>query len=333
MGRYLKSLLQYLDGAPQSTPQRKHNLRRGQSLVELTLVMPILVVMFLGMIEVGWLANNFLLLLDVTRGAARFGATTDPLEWPTGEEHNLQRMDCNDIAPGDPGDTNGDGGGVVGIDNSIYLPVTDRSHLPGEFVDGGDTTLGYYDGVACAVVQNMTPLSFDTTQDDVVVSVFSYHVGEYPAGSPPVVRVTGRFPARQNECSNETYDPFDANRNYSYDPKEDQFRMYDGVEELGPADNNENIRGFVLTGHHEVSDAAGCIGSEFSLQEVEDLLNGASALENQHSPNNGLLIVEIFWHHRQLLNLPWFTTIGNNFELHVWAMYPVTAAEPTATIP
>ncbi len=318
MRRYLNKLLAILDGAPPPTDYG-HTARRGQSLVELTLMMPILLIMFLGLVEIGWLANNFLILLDVTREAGRFGATNDPLEWPTGEEHNLERMDCNSV----------EGGSYVDLEGKVFLPVTDTSHLPGVFVDGADSPIGYYDGVACGVVRNMAPLVFDTTQDDVVVSVFAYVVEDF--GSGPVVRVTGRFPARQNECSNEPYDPFDVNRNNSYDLREDQFRMYDGVEELGPSDNDENIRGFVLTGHHQVSDAPGCIGSEFSTQEIEDLLNGASSLENEHSPNNGLLLVELFWHHRQLLGLRWFTAIGDNFEIHVWAMFPVTAAEPTAT--
>ena len=318
MRRYFRSLLRTLDGAPPVNPSPR--ARRGQSLVEMTLIMPILLVMLLGLIEIAWLANHFLILMDVTRSAARFGATGDPLDWIDGEEHYLERMDCNTEIGGSYADY---------PDNHVYLPVTDRSHLPGLFWDGSEGPIGYFDGVACAAVQNMAPLVFDTAQDDVVVSVFAFVVENF--GSGDEVRVTGRFPARQNECNNEVYDPFDVNRNGSYDPREDQFRMYDGVEELGPSDNDENVRGYVLTGHHHVSDAAGCIGSEFSTQEIEDLLNGASSLENTYTPNNGLLLVEVFWHHRQLLQMRWFTAIGDNFELHVWSMYPVTAVEPTAT--
>ncbi len=318
MRRYLKKLLDILDGAP---APHKHGsrMRRGQSLVELTLAMPILIILLLGLMEIGWLASNFLVLLDVTRSAGRFGATTDPLQWATGEEHNLERMDCN----------TSEGGSFADIDNQVYLPVSDTSHLPGVFVDGADSPIGYYDGVACAVVGNMAPLIFDPSKDDVAISVFAYVVEDFGSGAQ--VRITGRFPARQNECANEPFDPFDANRNNSYDPSEDQFRMYDGTEETSPTDNDENIRGYVLTGHHQIEDVPGCIGSEFSTQEIEALLNGVSALENEHSPNNGLLVVEIFWHHRQLLQLRWFQIIGDNFEIHAWAMFPVTAVEPTAT--
>ncbi len=324
MRRYLKKLLAVLDGAPTAAAPNP-GMRRGQSLVELTLVMPIMLITLLGMVEIGWLAANFQVMLDVTREAGRFGATNDPLLWPSGEEHNLERMDCNDF----------EGGSYVDLEGRVYLPISDTSHLGGvgvSFVDGADSPIGYYDGVACAVVQNMVPLIFDPTKDDVVVSVFAYAVDDTDSdGTNDTVIVTGRFPARQNECSNEPYDPFDLNRNGAWDSREDEAGMYDGSVEIGPGDNDENVRGYVLTGHHMVSDAPGCHGSEFSTQEIEDLLNGASDLENQHSPNNGLLLVELFWHHRQLLQLPWFTTIGDNFELHVWSMFPVTAAEPTAT--
>jgi hypothetical protein len=308
MRRYFRNLLRTLDGAPPANPSPR--ARRGQSLVEMTLIMPILLVMLLGLIEIAWLANHFLILMDVSRSAARYGATLDPLEWVDGDEHYFERMD-------------------------VYLPITDRSHLPAFFEEGVDYrgNFGFYDGVACTAIQNMRPLVFDTERDDVVVSVFAYASGDYNSDGNVEVRVTGRFPARQNECSNEPYDPFDVNDNGSYDPFEDQVRMIGGVngQDQYPGDNRENVRGYVLTGHHHVSDAAGCIGSEFSTQEIEDLLNGTSSLENTHTPNNSLLLVEVFWHHRQLLQLRWFTAIGDDFELNVWSMYPVSAAEPTAT--
>jgi len=324
MRRYFRILLRTLDGAPPVNPSPR--ARRGQSLVEMTLVMPILLVMLLGLIEIAWLANHFLILMDVSRSAARYGATLDPLDWEIGDEHFLERMDCNE-------DT---GGSYVDEpDNHVYLPVTDRSHLPSFFQEGIDYkgSFGYYDGVACTAVANMRPLIFDTTKDDVVVSVFAFSSGDYNSDGNTEVRVTGRFPARQNECSNEPYDPFDVNDNGSYDPFEDQVRMIGGAggQDEYPDDSRENVRGYVLTGHHQVSDAPGCIGSEFSTQEIEDLLNGTSSLENTHTPNNALLLVEVFWHHRQLLQMRWFTAIGDNFELSVWSMYPVSAAEPTAT--
>mgnify|MGYP001013003906 CR=1 FL=1 len=54
-----RRLLDLLDGRPTGA--------RGQSLVELTLTLPVLLVMLMGLTEIGWYANNYLTLLDVVR--------------------------------------------------------------------------------------------------------------------------------------------------------------------------------------------------------------------------------------------------------------------------
>ncbi len=321
MRRVLKNLLKTLDGAPLPDPASGRS-RRGQSLVELTLVMPILIIMLLGLIEIAWLANHFLILMDVTRSAARAGALLDPTEWQEGDERFLERMDCDRVT----------GGAFIDADNQVYLPVQDYSHLPAAWFmpTGGESSqMGFYDSVACRAVQDMSPLVFDTKKDDLVISVFSFLSQDLYNTGDVNIYVTGRLPAHQNECSNETYDPFDVNNNGLADATLENMDLI--WDTGGPFDNTENIRGYVLTGHHQVSDAPGCIGSEFSTEEIEAMLNGASSLENSNTPNNGLVVVEMFWHHRQLLGLRFFTIIGDDFELHVWSMYPVTAAEPTAT--
>ena len=44
----------------------------------------------------------------------------------------------------------------------------------------------------------------------------------------------------------------------------------------------------------------------------------------------GLVLVEVFWSHDQLLGLPWFRLgpVGEGQIIHVWAFFPVSAAEP-----
>ena len=51
----------------------------GQSLVEFTVLLPILVMMISGLIEFGFLLNYYLDLVDAAREAARFAADDDPL--------------------------------------------------------------------------------------------------------------------------------------------------------------------------------------------------------------------------------------------------------------
>ncbi len=52
-----------------------NNLSRGQSLVELSLIVPLVLIMLVGMIEVGFLIFNYLNAMDLTREAARFAST------------------------------------------------------------------------------------------------------------------------------------------------------------------------------------------------------------------------------------------------------------------
>jgi len=51
---------------------------RGQSLVEFTIVLPILLIMMSGLIEFGFLLNYYLNLIDGARDIARFLANSDP---------------------------------------------------------------------------------------------------------------------------------------------------------------------------------------------------------------------------------------------------------------
>ena len=51
---------------------------RGQSLVEFTIVLPILLIMISGLIEFGFLLNYYLNLIDGARDIARFLANSDP---------------------------------------------------------------------------------------------------------------------------------------------------------------------------------------------------------------------------------------------------------------
>ena len=57
---------------------RNQKLRRGQSLVEFSLMLPILLIMLSGLVEFGFLLNSYLDVIDAAREAARFAANEDP---------------------------------------------------------------------------------------------------------------------------------------------------------------------------------------------------------------------------------------------------------------
>lgn len=50
----------------------------GQSILEFALILPILLIMIAGLVEVGVYANDYLTFLDATREAARYASNLDP---------------------------------------------------------------------------------------------------------------------------------------------------------------------------------------------------------------------------------------------------------------
>jgi hypothetical protein len=60
--------------------------QRAQSFVELALILPILLVMVLGLIEVVFFIGRYLDMLDLTREAARFASVRDPFSGVTGDQ-------------------------------------------------------------------------------------------------------------------------------------------------------------------------------------------------------------------------------------------------------
>jgi hypothetical protein len=67
---------------------------KGQSLVELALVVPLILLMLVGMIEVGFLIFNYLNALDLTREAARFASVRDYRQATAGPADPSPGGDC-----------------------------------------------------------------------------------------------------------------------------------------------------------------------------------------------------------------------------------------------
>jgi Flp pilus assembly protein TadG len=58
--------------------KRKPRKSKGQSLVEIAIAFPVLIMLFSGVVEFGFIINYYLSLLDATREAARFYSQADP---------------------------------------------------------------------------------------------------------------------------------------------------------------------------------------------------------------------------------------------------------------
>ena len=66
-----------------STAHRRKSL--GQSLVEFTIMLPVLLMMLSGLVEFGILLNYYLDVIDAAREAARFAADGDPIRDDAGQ--------------------------------------------------------------------------------------------------------------------------------------------------------------------------------------------------------------------------------------------------------
>jgi len=65
--------------------------------------------------------------------------------------------------------------------------------------------------------------------------------------------------------------------------------------------------------------------TNFSDAEIRDRIDNASSIP----PNNGLVLVEIFYHYHMRLGLPWITAfVGDTIELHAFSFAPNAYAEP-----
>src|SRR5215475_11401753 len=99
MRQTLSKIVKILDGQPRG--------KRGQSLVEMALTTPLLILMVLSMVEIGFFANDYLILLDAIRSASRVAVNVDATSWNYPDAHNQNRMDCDTDAHNSIGGTTG----------------------------------------------------------------------------------------------------------------------------------------------------------------------------------------------------------------------------------
>jgi len=156
MRKVLQTLLRILDGAPHPTKQNE----KGQSLLELAFITPLLAIMVLGIIEIGWFANHYLILLEVTRVGARSGTVL------TGDLSPLNWNNVNTIHPVvydfDNTLTWSDGSYPLGA--TPPSAINNRSCAPG-------TEFGFYNFIACSMIDSLDPLVLrgrDPSTTDVV---------------------------------------------------------------------------------------------------------------------------------------------------------------------
>ncbi len=234
MRTLLRKIVQILDGTPAAYGHR----RAGQSVVELALITPILIILFSGMVEIGWFANNYLTLLDVTRAGARRGATLQNQMSPQGWDNRASYMPVEMLPPDFVAQRIGympyEGDEILSpllleeeqAARAGYRP-SNHPGIPDLLRNttgcGSGRLQGFYNDIICTMISSMSPLSLDPENgvDDVVVSAFSLEMvdpnKDNPTSHPfinqdwlganrpvpgdvPQVVVVGRYPTNANEC-------------------------------------------------------------------------------------------------------------------------------------
>ncbi len=330
MKRFLRKIIAILDGTPTVYGEKQ----RGQSLVELTLTIPILAIMFVGLVEVGWFAQNYLNLLEASKVGARRGPFLNDNNSPAAffDRFTLEGEDA--WQPPD----------------DIFTPgQTDIRYTSRGIGDNGCNDIpadqfGFYNLISCTVRDALAPMEFRKNGlDDIVISAFSLehvdigtdldHDGGFYAGlnnadefeDGPQVIVVGRWPSLANECFGsgiltevkDERDPFDwledGDLNVHHDHTNLLVEMH-YLDDLGDPQpyfdsGREDQRGWMLYGQREIETSDGqrseCFGSSWTMTEMQDAMNLKDFIDapaapddaEKFLPSQGVVLVELFWDH------------------------------------
>ena len=232
---------------------------KGQSLVELSLVLPLLLFMLIGFVEIGAMIYNYLSLLDVVREAARWAADQDP-EVLNGDMSNLPTSACDDGA-----------------------------------------THYYYD-TACVIISSdfNKDIALDPATDDVAISVFTIDNNKVVDRKPSLPDVDGVWSLYSDNWTKNCDGTLRSTTPFFPQTK-------------GPPPDDWVLFTTPTFGPGTATPLAGTI------------LPGGPT-------DKGMVLVEIYYCHHQLLNLPIISDlIPDPIPLHVYTIMPAPHAAPTPT--
>ena len=277
----------------------KHSSRtRGQSFVELALILPVLLLMLLGLVEVAFFMSKYLDGLDLTREAARFASIRDPF---SAAAHDYDCFTANMFD-------------FFWDTSCIFSPPepykaaepTNLANCPNPAPLGGNQW--------CNGLNKY--LSFNPATDDVVITVFSIAENNtilrtYPFGGSEVVTDEHGNPSYYWALSNHIDQPSNGT---AANPRRDNWKKNCG----GAVVNNLP---YFTQARIENTGALSLVSSDFPTGVVTDPLG-----------RKGFVGVELYYCHTQVLGLPVFTIfIPNPIMMHVYTLMPLPAAAPTPT--
>lgn len=234
--------------------KRSRKESQGQSFVELAIVLPLLLFLLIGFVEVGAIIYNYLSLMDVVREAARFAADRDP-EVLNGDMSNYPVSACNDDA------------------------------------------LHYYLDTACVVIGTNfnQDISLDPSRDDIAISIFTIDnnvvVDRKPNDADHV------WSLYSDNWTKNCDGTFNSNTPFFPELAGDPWYAYQ-TPTAGPGTPTP----------------------------------GAGTVVPGGPTDKGVVLVEIYYCHDQILNLPLISDIiPNPVPLHAFAVMPAPQAAPTPT--
>jgi len=161
--------------------------RRGQSLVEFTVLLPVLLIMISGVIEFGFMLNYYLDLIDAAREATRWAASDDPVHDVSGTWVDPNPSFYSEVQDVALDSINIGSGGQISLD-----PATDDVVISAFPVSGGAITTRYPGGscagtglplygnhtsdFTCAEVQALLDPSAPNTGIVMVEIFYEYHM-------------------------------------------------------------------------------------------------------------------------------------------------------------
>ncbi len=278
---------------------RSRTRTRGQSFLELALVLPILLLMVLGLVEVAFVISRYLDALDLTREAARFASIRDPFSGAPADQ------DCDTKELFD-----------FWWDTSCIFAPPDQVDCPAKVVVGSGIYRNWCNGLN-------KYLNFNPATDDVVISAYTI-VSEI---DPNTGASRGNTVSQSHPVSAEEWVPsaFPGGKSYywalSNHINSGSYTKVDNFKKdcaTGAVDES-------MTPYYTVDRVAEMIGydaADFPTNVTPTPPPGAS----------GYVAVEIFYCHQQVLKLPIFTLfVPNPIKIHAYTIMPFPAAAPTPT--
>jgi len=257
---------------------REWMAQHGQSLVELALFFPILLLILAGLIEVGYYANNYLTALDASREGARMGADGDP------DPSFLQVWTHTGGVRGDPM--------ALCDDGPIIADPFDPDPPP---ADPDSQVTDIYAKIGCLTYRDLHPLQIPTGTarlDDIVVSIYAVAPisGTYEVTVRPNITDDIQVLLTAGLTSTHLHDGY-----------------YSWLNRFDPANP--------------------AYAGRITEEQVRAFLDA-----NPPAGPTAFVLVEVWWEHNLLLNLP-FTQrfIPDPLLIHAHTLMPMSAAEPTAT--